>query len=361
MTRCASVLFILLFLVSNLFSQREIMEILKPPISDIPARTLEEAGIQGDSLRALIHAIGSANPPDFRGIVIMKNNQILLEEYYGTYWRSSLHDIRSAGKSLTGLLMGIAIDKGLVKGVKEPFLQYFPKLKKEKEWRKGLDKVTIQDLLTMSTGMDADANDLKSKGNELYLLASQDWIQFALDLPLVFEPGTAYRYNSVAAMLVGAVIENASGMTLSDFAKAHLFLPLGIKDFYWWAGPKGRVAGMGNIYLSTLDFAKIGALVANKGKWKKQQIISTAWINALSTKHLDISRQDPFADGYGYLWYISTTGPHRYFFASGNGGNKLYVVPDLGLSVAILSSAYGRGHGHARAENIIQLLLRSVE
>lgn len=359
MIKTATALYLSLLMTFSLFSQREILEILKPPLPDLASSTLEKAGIQGDSLRSLINAIGMADPPDFRGIVVLKGEEILLEEYYSTYWRSTLHDIRSAGKSITGLLMGIAMDKGIVKNIDDPFLTYFPEL--QQEWPEGLGKVTIENLLTMSSGMDADANDLNSKGNELYLLASEDWIRFALDLPMVFEPGTAYRYNSVAAMLVGAVIENASGMNLSDFAKEHLLTPLGIQEYYWWTGPKGRVAGMGNIYLSNLDFAKIGAMVANEGVWKGKQIISREWIKALSTKHLDISKQDPFADGYGYLWYISTSGEHRYFFASGNGGNKLYVLPDLGLSVAILSSAYGRGYGHMRAENIFQLLLKSIK
>lgn len=361
---------VLISLLSFLFSfsllgQQDLGLLLKKPMPDWPTASLEEVGIKGDSLRQLIRTIGNTKPRDFRGIVIIKDNKVVLEEYFNTYWRATVHDIRSAGKSVTGMLMGIAIDKGLIKGVDQAIMDFFPKEKMSLDLTEKIGDITIKDLLTMSSGLDADAYDINSKGNELYLLASDDWIEFSLSLSMKFEPGTIYRYNSVSAMLAGAVIENASGMSLSAFADKHLFGPLGIEDYYWFAGPNKRVAGMGNIYITALDFAKLGALIANEGKWKGKQLIKQDWLQEMLVKRFDIRDQDPFADGYGYLWYISSkevsNKPYTYFFASGNGGNKLYVIPELNLAVSIQSSAYREGYGHGRAENIFQLLLQSLE
>lgn len=332
---------------------------------DWPTATLEEVGIQGDTIRRLVNLIGNAQPNDFRGVVVIKDHKIVLEEYFNTYWRETVHDIRSAGKSVTSMLIGIAIDKGFVKGIDQPIMDFFTKEKATFKISKQVEDITIKDILTMSSGLDADANDINSKGNELYLLASDDWVKFALQLPTAFEKGRQYRYNSVCAMLAGAIIENATGMQLSAFADQYLFGPLGINNYYWYAGPHHRTAGMGNIYFTAFDFAKLGVLLTQNGQWEGKQIISQSWIKDMFTKHLDISAQDPFGDGYGYLWYISSkevnNKAYTYFYASGNGGNKLYVVPELDLVVSILSSAYGRGYGHGRAENIFQLILQSVE
>lgn len=169
-------------------------------------------------------------------------------------------------------------------------------------------------------------------------------------------------YNDICPMLIGAIIEETSGKRLADFANENLFSPLGIREFYWYSAANGRTGPMGNLYVSTLDLAKIGQLVLGRGSWDGKQIISSAWINRISQPQFALS--DPFAEGYGYLWYSSTREinhkKYHYTFASGNGGNLLFIVPGENLVVSLTSSAYGKGYGHHRSHNIFELMLRSI-
>src|SRR5690606_6699555 len=123
-----------------------------------------------------------------------------------------------------------------------------------------------------------------------------------------------------------------------------------------WTGP------MGNLYISTLDFAKIGQLVLHKGFWNGRQIVSPEWIDRICKPTFELN--NPFADGYGDLWYSATREAggktYNYIFASGNGGNVLFIVPDENLVVGVTSSAYGMGYGHQRSHNIFKFILRSL-
>jgi len=181
---------------------------------------------------------------------------------------------------------------------------------------------------------------------------------------MIFKPGEKYAYNDVCPMLVGAIIEKTSGKKLSEFAREHLFTPLGIREFYWYTAGNGSTGPMGNLYLSALDFTKIGALVLNKGQWNGKQIVSASWIDGLYNTRFDISKQDPFAKTYGYFWFatIKEVGGRKFdcFYASGNGGNLVFVVPSENLVVGLISSAYGQGYGHFRSHTVFEYVLKSL-
>jgi CubicO group peptidase (beta-lactamase class C family) len=179
---------------------------------------------------------------------------------------------------------------------------------------------------------------------------------------MIFSPGQKFVYNDMCPMLVGAIIEETSGKRLSDFAKENLFSPLGIREHYWYTAPNGSSAPMGNLYLSTLDFAKIGQLVINEGQWQGKRIVSSRWTTELSIKQLDID--DAYANAYGYFWWRTTKNindkKYDCIYASGNGGNLLFVVPSENLVVSLISSAYGQGYGHRISHNIFEYVLRSL-
>ena len=329
---------------------------LQKPIPELPAAPPASVGMNPDTLSNLIHAIRTRTNPDFRGLVVIKDDQLVVEEYFNTFWRDNIVDIRSAGKSITALLMGIAIDQGLVKDVNQSVYDFFPKHKVHIPLTEAHRNITIKHLLMMSSGLDADTDNIDSPGNGIHLVGSDDWLDIALNLPIAFESGSKWVYNDVCAMLTGAIIQQVSGKSLAEFAKEHLFSPLGIEEWYWYKGPNNITGAMGNLYLSTLDFAKIGYVVLNDGKWDGQQIVSASWIDEMLTKHLDIS-SGPAPTHYGYMWYMEEMYVKgklvTYAYASGNGGNKLYVIPDLNAVLAITSSAYGQGYGHGRANNIL--------
>lgn len=353
-----------IFLSSICIGQNPILDRLKKPLPDLEKIGLDQAGLDQDSIQSMIEHLNQSSVYDLRSLIVIKDHKLVMEEYANTYWRETIHDIRSAGKSITALLMGIALDKGYVKSVEQSVYEFFPEITFTHPPTKEHLAINIKHLLMMSSGLDADANDIESQGNGLHWVAEENWLEIALNLPMKFTSGEKWVYNDVCAMLCGAIIQKASGIPLSKFAQEHLFEPLGIREFYWYKNPKGIPGAMGNLYISNLAFAKLGLLVLEKGNWQGKQIISSDWIAQLSTERFDISTLDPFADHYGYLWYIKTSKikdkEYSYIYASGNGGNKLYVIPEEQLVISIQSSAYGRGYGHERSNFIFRSILGAI-
>jgi CubicO group peptidase (beta-lactamase class C family) len=356
--------FVFVALGVTCFGQNISVDPLKQPISALPSADLKSVGMSRDTIAKVIQLIKTNPPNDFRGMVVIKNNKLVVEEYFNTYWRETIHDIRSAGKSVTSLLLGIAIDKGLVKSTEQSIYDFFPGPKFIRPDKDGHLDIKIKHLLAMSSGLSADDNDGNSPGGTGNWLTKDNWVNFAIALPMIFTPGEKYVYNDVCPMLVGAIIEETSGKKLSDFAKENLFTPLGIKEFYWYTAQNGRTGPMGNLYLSALDFAKIGQLVMNKGEWQGKKIVSSTWIDKIYQTRFDISKEDPFASSYGYFWFASTkeVNGKKYdcIYASGNGGNVLFIVPGENLVVALASSAYGQGYGHQRSRKILEYILKSL-
>jgi CubicO group peptidase (beta-lactamase class C family) len=357
-------LLIVLLASASCVAQGDLVDRLKQPISDLPKVDLASVKMSQDTITKLIQLINSNPPNDFRGLVVIKDNKLVIEEYFNTYWRETIHDIRSAGKGVTSLLMGIAIDKGLVKSVEQSIYDFFPSPRFAQPNKDGFQDIKIKHLLTMSSGLSADDNDDNSPGSTGNWLMRDNWVNFAISLPMIFTPGQKYVYNDVCPMLIGAIVEQTSGKKLSDFAKKNLFSPLGIREFYWYTASNGSTGPMGNLYISTIDFAKLGQLVINKGQWQGKMIVSPTWIKEISKKQFDISKEDPFADSYGYFWFATTkeVNGKKYdcIYASGNGGNLLFVVPSENLVVSLTSSAYGQGYGHRRSHNIFDYVLKSL-
>ena len=337
---------------------------LKPSIPEFPIISLEKAGFNKDSIRSLLTQINSTPPNDFRGLVVIKNNQIAIEEYFNTYWRNSIHDVRSAGKSVTSLLLGIALKEGLVENLDQNVYSFFAK-SKYPDINVDYKRVTLRHLLNMSSGLDADTNNPETTGHAVNWIAKDNWRNFLLQVPLTYEPGSRYIYADINPVLIAAVIEETSGMSLKDFAKKKLFEPLGIEQVYWYTNAANQTGAAGNLYLSTLDFAKLGVLVVNNGIWGKNQIIDPDYIQSLSKETFDLSNDNPYSDAYGMLWYKShrTFGANKldYIYAAGNGGNLLIVIPEKEMVIALTSSAYGPGIGHGRSYNIVGKILASIK
>lgn len=322
-----------------------------------------KVGMNEDSLGNLLNLIQSTPPRDFRALVVIKDGQLIVDEYFNSFGNTNINDIRSAGKSVTSMLAGIAIKQKLFKP-SDKVISFFPEYKNIKNPSPEKSNITIEDLLVMSSGLAADAYVEDSPGREQLMVQAEDYVKFVLDLSMDSKPGERYAYSSAVAFLLGAIVENTSKMTLEDFARKHLFGPLQIKGFYWQKSPKGRNTGMGNLYLQARDFAKLGQVMLDGGKWKGQEILSKDFVTRSIEKRFDISEEDPFAHGYGYMWYLGNEkiGDQtiEFFFASGNGGNKTFVVPSLNMVVTTLSSAYGPGVGHNRSHIIFRKILESI-
>jgi CubicO group peptidase (beta-lactamase class C family) len=185
-----------------------------------------------------------------------------------------------------------------------------------------------------------------------------------LAVPAKTPPGENYLYCSLNAFITGAIVENASGMPLDQFAQKYLFSALGINDLKWRHVPINRVVGQGNLYITTRDEAAIGQLVLQKGRWKNRLLVSAKWVRDSVSDIVPISAVDPYADFYGYMWYTRAESVEGHsvlvHFASGNGGNKIYVVPSKDMVVAITSSAYHKGNGQRRSQDILLRILAAA-
>lgn len=330
-----------------------------------PVATPSSEDFNQDSLNHLFRLIReTAEHPDFRALIVVRNGKLVVDEYFNSFWYTNIHDIRSAGKSVTSLLAGIAIDKGLIHP-SDTVINFFPEYKKSFGDDDRKRKITVRDLLIMSPGLATDDYIENSPGREELMVLTEDFTEFVLSLPMEFNPGERYAYSSAVAFLLGVVVEQASGKKLEDFARENLFSPLGIKDFFWQTSPRGHTTGMGNLYLNARDFARIGYLMLNQGRWEGRQIVSEDWINQSFTPAFNIDDNDPFAHSYGYMWYLTDLEKSgkktACYFASGNGGNKVFIIPEYDLVVVTLSSAYGQGYGQFRSHKILNLLFNCLE
>lgn len=316
-------------------------------------------GIDAWAVEALYAEITKDQHHDLKGIVILRDGHLVSERYFNGDSDSTLHDIRSATKSITALLMGIAIQRGLIHSVNDSIALYLPGLPAD-----GKEKITIKDLLNMRSGLNADDDDPKTPGDEENLDKSADWVQTIYSVPTKEPAGKTYNYASINAFLTGAIVENASHMPLDRFADSNLFRPLGIGQETWRHVPVNRVTGQGNLSITTRDLAAIGELVLNAGRVEGKQIVPKGWIAECMAKQVVSSARDPYSDYYGYMWYTKAEPVHNgtieVHFASGNGGNKAYVIPSLHMVVAITSSAYNTNYGQRRSQDILLKILSAT-
>ncbi|MEW7292814.1 serine hydrolase domain-containing protein [Aquimarina sp. 2304DJ70-9] len=273
-------------------------------------------------------------------ILLVKNNELIIEEYFNENSIDKPHDLRSTTKSIRSILMGIAIDKGFVDDVNDPISKYLKSHVPTKNLDKRKEKITIANLLAMSSGFECNDWDKNSKGQEDKVYRKKDWIQYTLDLPMVNKPGKVSNYCSMGAILIAEIISQSSGMTIGKFAEMYLFKPLGINNLKWGHTSDKEVIPSGKrLYMTSRDMAKIGQLILNNGKWNNEQIVSQKWVEESTTSKTKITGID-----YGYFWWnipfkinekvvVSKT-------ATGNGGQYIMVFPELDMVAVFTGGAY---------------------
>jgi CubicO group peptidase (beta-lactamase class C family) len=340
-----------------------IIGIPRPATGQQPSGSGKSEKVDRAALTSLVTELRADERRDLNGVFVALDGATVLEEYFNGEGPETLHDMRSAGKSITSLAVGIAIDRGLIRGVDVPLTTLLPD-------PSAPDKagIKLEDVLTMRSGLEADDENAESAGNEDRMDQAPDWLAFGLRVPMKDTPGRTYTYSSLNAFLAGAVVERATGGPLDVFATKHLFEPLGITKTEWRRGPNNRTAGQGNLRLRLRDMARIGEMVLHEGMSgsgrDSRRVVSSAWIKRSLTGIVPIAAGDPYADAYGYMWYLKKhmigTRAVTVHFASGNGGNKIYVIPSHRMVVAITSSAYGRGYGQRRSQEILLRVLAAA-
>jgi CubicO group peptidase (beta-lactamase class C family) len=292
---------------------------------------IDEVNMDAEKLFGLVRHIRKDNYKNIYSLLLVKDGKLVLEEYFNGRHREELHQIRSATKSIGSMLTGIAIDHQFIKGADEKILPYFKDYETGRKWDGRARDVTLSHLLTMTSGYDCDDHTPPGFLCEKSMYDSNDWVAYALDLPMSYYPGEHWAYNSSSLILVSDMISRTSKMALPDFADKYLFKPLGIDAFHWGGSPKGRVFIAGNAKMKPRDMAKIGLLMLNRGRWHGKQVLSEKWIRESTRTHATSESNW----GYGYLWW---TGRQSFgkkivtaYWAAGNGGNYIFVCPALDL------------------------------
>lgn len=261
--------------------------------------------------------------------LIVKNGYIVFEYYKGKLDRDSRYLLYSCTKSVTSALVGIAIDKGLIKGVDQRVSAFLPGLDRpDVDERK--KRLTIRHLLTMTAGF-AWSDDAHYRA----MIECDDWVEYVLARPLAHEPGKRFNYSTGVSHLLSAIVQKATGQDTLAFARENLFGPIGIRSAEWQADPRGVRVGGNRLELTARDAARFGFLYLNRGRWAGKQVISETWVRD-STQRQSAGYFN--WGGYGYQWWTRSRVrpvPFKFFYASGYGGQHIVVVPKLDLVAVV--------------------------
>lgn len=295
----------------------------------------EEQGIDSEQLAEMLQFI-KKNDIRIHSLLFIRNGQVILDAYFYPFTSTGTpHDVASVTKSVTSALIGIAIDKGYIQSVDQPVLSFFPNhAVTNDDTRK--DRITVKNLTTMTSGFDCG---FLPDEKELYgmLRQADDYVKSILELPMAVEPGSRAAYCSGNTHLLSAIITQSTGLSALEFAREHLFAPLGIEDVTWPSDPQGITHGWGDLHLRPHDMAKIGYLYLNGGVWNGKQILSSRWIEQSVQSHATL----PSNEEYGYDWYPQVVNPSvRLYYATGRGGQKIYVWPGKEVILALTGGGY---------------------
>ncbi len=298
-----------------------------------------QSGLDTSLLAIMMHKIIDGEYNNVHSVLIIKDGKLVFEQYFYQYTADSVQEMRSATKSIVSALTGIAINKGFIKSKDEPVLSYFPEYTLE-NMSADKKRITIADMLSQQTGLDCDISNEKSVGNETTMDYSDDWVKFTLNLPMVDTPGGRGMYCSGNPVTIGSIIEKTTKQHLPDFAKQNLFAPLGITNYHWHFKPdRSNEEDYCQVYLTPREMAKFGLMYLDNGVWKGKQIVPADWVKESFAKHSVVQGVD-----YGYLWwlkYLDADGVRYYSkTAQGNGGQKIYILPDQNLVVVMTGGNY---------------------
>ncbi len=311
-----------------------------------------EAGFARGAIEALVTAVIEGQAGLLHSLLVVRDGRLVLEEYFHGYGADDLHRLASVTKSVSSLLVGLAVDQGRIRDLDVPLFSFFPQHTdlRTAAW----ERVTLRHLLTMSMGLDwsdEEAGRLHGTGEEFFRLV--------LARRSMGEPGTTWRYVSANVNLLAGVLRQATGLPADEFALRHLFGPLGIERFDWsWGAQDGYRAMDGALQLRPRDMAKLGQLVLDEGRWRESQIVSADWIRESTSARIPTG--EPIA-GYGYLWWVgslpSPTGPAPVILANGFGSQFIAAFPQQNMVLVTTGGNDDNGKQFALAPLVGRYLL----
>lgn len=328
------------------------------PIQPNSGWEVSKEEIDNKIIKNLNKKIAEERFKNITGIAVIKNGKLLLEEYFNHSGRDSLQDTRSVGKSFASALMGIAIKEKYIKSEYQN-LKDFYNIQQFKNYSPKKDSVTIKSLLTMSSGFDGNDDDNESPGNEENMYPTENWVKFALDIPMTNNIiGKVWNYFTAGVVITGDILDKSVPKGLENYADKKLFQPLGIINYQWQFTPQHKPSLAGGLRMKMLDFAKFGQLYKNNGLWNGKRVLDKTWIQKSFTNYF---AGHPDFEGYGYLFWrkVYKVGNQNFeaYQSSGNGGNKIIVFTHIPVVIVITATAYNKPYGHSQADKIVEQYL----
>jgi len=266
-------------------------------------------------------------------ILIIRNGYLVGEKYYNGFGKSTPHNVMSVSKSFLSAMTGIALRDGHLNNLNEKVLDYFPEYIYPNIDPRKYD-ITIRNLLMMRMGIDADRNLYD------YIHSSPNWIETTIELPLLYDPGARFLYNTYQTHLLSAIITKAGGVSTMEFARRHLLSEMKIECNEWQQDPQGYYFGGNSMDFTPRNMARLGYLYMNKGKLDGKQIVSAEWVEESLTNYTNFSNStwgDLDNVNYGYLWWLGEIKNHEVFLAIGHGGQ--FVINFLDLNLIVVTTA----------------------
>lgn len=285
--------------------------------SPMPRATPESKGVSSRHIAEYLKKLKEMPELDMHGVMILREGTVLAEANFGEYDSSVWHISYSECKSVTGLAIGLLIDEGRL-SLEDKVLQIFDAPRRRLSSLM-LRDLTVRNLLTMSSGV---------MFNEAGSVTEEDWLRAFFESIPVFSPGERFHYNSMNSYVLSAIVREVTGESISDYLRPRLFEPLGIENFHWETCPMGIEKGGWGLYMRREDFAKIGQLILQGGRWDGEQLISEEFITAATT--LQIETPESYGDyDYGYQIWVGRS--QNNFLMSGMFGQNVLGFFDTDL------------------------------
>ena len=317
--------------------------------------TPESQGLDSEVLQAGVDKIYNGFYGDIDSLIVLRNGHVVVEKYFNPeyYGREYRYSIRSVTKSVSSALIGIAIGHGKIRGVETNIMRYFPQYLSVDNPDSRKTQITLHDVLSMSAGYEWDEmirhyGDPQNDYNRM--IASDDWIGYTLGRPMRDDPGVRLEYSGGASMLLSAILQRATGQTAAFFANEYLFKPMGINDFSWLEGQGGITNGASGLSMRRIDMARFGQLFLDQGQWEDKQLVPAGWVEASTSEQITGDPDSLYSSfAYGYQWWrfrdfdptISKLTTNDVYFAYGDGGQLILVVPHLELVVVSTANLVG--------------------
>ncbi|WP_114520962.1 serine hydrolase [Altererythrobacter sp. ZODW24] len=294
------------------------------------------------AIPALDRSIKAGEFGKFVAVEVEQGGETVLSKRYDGKAADRRTDIRSAGKSLTALAIGTLVDDGKL----TTDTKVWPLLGSAEDDLR--NRITVHDLLTMSSALDCNDQNRKSPGQEERMYRTRVWRDFAMTLPLddTYQRDAdgqgRYSYCTAGVFLLGQVVQEVSGQRFDAYMAQHIFEPLGIDNVKWRSSRSGEIQSGGQIEMRARDLAVIGRMVLDGGTHGDTQIVSKEWVDRMLTPHVRLSEYVR----YGYLWWFTPVKSPRGFEPSwmmrGNGGNIVSIYRDYDAVIVIQARNYNK-------------------